>query len=62
LPESANLLSAWQDQVEPFLEHCQLSLPETAPDQVGRQEHTPHLKVLLAEMQSVARLEPEAEW
>jgi ring-1,2-phenylacetyl-CoA epoxidase subunit PaaC len=62
LPEFTGVWSAWRDQVEPFLERCQLSRPATNPNQAGRQEHTPHLKVLLSELQSVARMEPEAEW
>lgn len=36
-------------------------IPGASPDQ-GRRRHTPHLAVLVGEMQSVARLEPEATW
>jgi ring-1,2-phenylacetyl-CoA epoxidase subunit PaaC len=62
MPRSTDLWAAWKNQVQPFLERCQLSLPSTDPIQIVRVEHTPHLKVLLAEMQSVARMEPEAGW
>jgi len=62
LPESIGIRSAWLDQVEPFLERCLLTLPAAVLDQFQRHEHTPHLRVLLSELQSVARMEPGAEW
>ena len=53
---------SWEAQVIPFLSECQLTLPAGARRALNRQGHTRHLAVLLNEMQSVARLDPEAEW
>jgi len=53
---------SWEAQVIPFLGECQLILPAGAERLLNRQEHSRHLPILLAEMQSVARLDPEAEW
>ena len=37
--------------------------PDSSAEEVlGREQHSRHLALLLAELQSVARLEPEAEW
>jgi ring-1,2-phenylacetyl-CoA epoxidase subunit PaaC len=62
LPASAALAVAWGDQVMAFLHSCELDLPEVERIHLERSEHTPHLKALLAEMQSVARLDPAAGW
>ena len=53
---------AWEAQVLPFLAECELSLPQGQPLALDRQQHSQHLAVMLAEMQSVARLDPQAEW
>ena len=48
----------------PFLAECDLNVPDDALPRrdIPRTEHTEHLVALLAEMQSVARLDPAAEW
>lgn len=61
-PASGELGAAWEALVFPGLRQCELSLPDAPRLALSRQEHTPHLKVLLAEMQSLARSEPQAEW
>ena len=50
--------------MRPFLAECALTIPDDALPRrdIPRTEHTEHLMVLLAEMQSVARLDPTAEW
>jgi ring-1,2-phenylacetyl-CoA epoxidase subunit PaaC len=53
---------AWEGRVLPLLASCGLRLPDFDDMQVRREQHTKHLKVLLDEMQSVARLDPRAEW
>jgi ring-1,2-phenylacetyl-CoA epoxidase subunit PaaC len=63
------LWSAWFDEVVPFLRACELRLPDgpeardrCLPESAGREKHTPDFSVLVAEIQSVARLDPEANW
>lgn len=59
LPEARQ---SWQARVIPLLNESQLTLPTGPELTLNRQGHTPYLPVLLSEMQSVARLDPEAEW
>lgn len=65
---AASLRPAWEARILPTLQDCHLIIPsrngEPAALQVSatREQHTPHLKLLLAEMQSVARLDPQAVW
>ena len=54
--------SAWSEQEIQFLVGCQLELPQTPHQEISRQEHTPYLKVMLADLQSVARLDSQAHW
>ena len=62
LPESADLKRAWLDRVIPVLRVSDLSIPEPEDAQhiPSRLEHTPHLGMLLAEMQSLVHLDPQA--
>jgi ring-1,2-phenylacetyl-CoA epoxidase subunit PaaC len=62
LPPSDGLRAAWEGLVLPVLGECGLNLPASPQYRIERREHTPYLKALLAEMQSVARLDPQAEW
>ncbi len=64
VPDMALLRREWEAAVRPFLAECGLAIPEEALPRrdVPRTEHTEHLMALLAEMQSVARMDPEAEW
>ncbi len=59
---SENLKDKWQDKVYPTLIESSLVIPATPRLQLNRQTHTHHLEVLLSEMQSVARLEADANW
>lgn len=62
-PENAIIESKWLDIVKSFLGESGLKAPDDyEPIEVDRVEHTPHLNVLLIEMQEVARLDPEAQW
>jgi ring-1,2-phenylacetyl-CoA epoxidase subunit PaaC len=56
------LRAAWEGRVIPLFESCGLQLPDISGTQVSREQHTKHLNVLIDEMQSVARLDPRAEW
>jgi ring-1,2-phenylacetyl-CoA epoxidase subunit PaaC len=64
LPSSWKLQRDWLEMVFPVLRSSDLRTPE--PDQAtpapARGEHTPHLSVLIGEMQSLVRLDPQAEW
>jgi ring-1,2-phenylacetyl-CoA epoxidase subunit PaaC len=62
LPDPQAMLATWDSVVIPFLEGCSLRIPQETRLEISREEHTLHLKILLAEMQTVARSEPEAEW
>jgi ring-1,2-phenylacetyl-CoA epoxidase subunit PaaC len=64
IPDPALLRREWEGVAQPFLAECALLVPDDALPRrdVPRAEHTEHLMALLAEMQSVARLDPAAEW
>lgn len=56
------LKKSWEERVLPLLESCGFLLPKISGLKVSREQHTKHLHVLLDEMQSVARLDTQAEW
>ena len=64
IPDVALLRREWEGWVRPILAECSLVIPDEAMPrrQIPRTEHTEYLVALLSEMQSVARLDPEAEW
>ncbi len=62
LPDAGLVQSAWSEQEIQFLVGCQLELPQTPHQEISRQEHTPYLKVMIADLQSVARLDSQARW
>ena len=63
LADAQQLKRRWFDIVFPALKDAGLRVPDTTePIATDRQQHTPHLTALLAEMQEVARYDPEAEW
>ncbi len=64
LPPAGAVRDAWQQTVMPFLSETGLQIPQAAGHVMpSRETHTQHLTDLLADMQSVARLEgPEVTW
>jgi ring-1,2-phenylacetyl-CoA epoxidase subunit PaaC len=62
VPDSGDLHHGWLEKVVSFLQECSLSIPGAPPQPLHRQEHTPHLTVMLKDLQSVARSETEAKW
>lgn len=64
IPDVALLRREWEGWVRPILAECSLVIPDEAMPRrhIPRTEHTEYLVALLSEMQSVARLDPEAEW
>lgn len=59
----ADLHQQWLQTVRDHLTNASLTIPDkTQPPTTSRTEHTPHLTTLLAEMQMVARLDPQATW
>jgi ring-1,2-phenylacetyl-CoA epoxidase subunit PaaC len=62
VPDSKEVKTAWEAEVIPFLRECELVVPEAPQMEMERTQHTPHLKVLLTEMQMLARAEPDAKW
>jgi ring-1,2-phenylacetyl-CoA epoxidase subunit PaaC len=63
-PELATLRERWQEQVARVVTAATLRLPEDRSVARGgrRGLHTEHLGLMLAEMQSVARAHPGAQW
>jgi ring-1,2-phenylacetyl-CoA epoxidase subunit PaaC len=61
-PAPDQLQVAWERSVVAFLQECLLEVPDTPRLRASRDQHTPHLEILLNEMQSVARLDREARW
>jgi ring-1,2-phenylacetyl-CoA epoxidase subunit PaaC len=63
VPRFDGLLSAWVALVTGDLTGCNLRIPDGISSKpAGRNEHTPHLELLVTEMQEVARLEAGAAW
>jgi ring-1,2-phenylacetyl-CoA epoxidase subunit PaaC len=62
IPDSAELITAWRAQVLPDLQVGNLELPSTDSALPSRRDHSKHLKVMVHEMQSVVRLDPQAQW
>jgi ring-1,2-phenylacetyl-CoA epoxidase subunit PaaC len=63
VPQVEEVREAWLAVVSPFLKEAGLRLlAETTSWSGGRDEHTEYLAPLLADLQEVARLYPEAEW
>lgn len=64
IPQQSLVQREWATVAQSFLTACNLRIPDNAlPHRaIPRTEHTEHLMRLLAEMQSVARLDPAAEW
>jgi ring-1,2-phenylacetyl-CoA epoxidase subunit PaaC len=63
-PDAAALLPAWRDRVARVLDEATLTMPGEAWMQRGGKQgvHTEHLGHLLAEMQSLHRAYPGAQW
>ena len=65
-PATARLQQSWDKQAREFLEACELNTPKNTlgDDFVSqtRNQHTPHLIVLVNELQSVAREDPVGIW
>jgi ring-1,2-phenylacetyl-CoA epoxidase subunit PaaC len=62
LPKPEKISTSWQQQVISHLTAASLHIPEAAPTPYERTTHTTFLSVLLQELQSVARQDPNAEW
>jgi len=64
IPDAALLRREWEGKVRPILAECGLAISDGAMPRrdIPRTEHTEYLVALLSELQSVARLDPEAEW
>lgn len=64
LPSLEAIGREWAAAAQVFLAECNLVVPDDGLPQrdIPRHEHTEALMALLAEMQAVARMDPEAEW
>ncbi|GAB4580200.1 MAG: phenylacetate-CoA oxygenase subunit PaaC [Anaerolineales bacterium] len=62
LTGSPTLHAAWQAQVIPFLESANLRIPPVKMRTLNRSLPSQHLVNILADLQQVARLDPQAAW
>lgn len=64
VPARDQLEQEWKSEVIPFLRESELEVPDSvsAQSQMTREKHTPHLQVLITEMQWVAKLDSQAKW
>lgn len=61
-PDVLVLRKQWEEIVLSHLAASNLKIPDTPALELPRTEHSEHLTDLLADMQQVARWDPEAEW
>jgi ring-1,2-phenylacetyl-CoA epoxidase subunit PaaC len=62
-PDPEILYQSWTEVIVPFLKDTGLNLPAENTSPTGdRREHTAYLPPLLAELQGVARSDPDAGW
>lgn len=62
LPDSQELRSAWLAEIDTTLKKAGLQVPTTMSPAISREQHSAYLAVLLRELQSVVRLDPQAAW
>ncbi len=63
VPSSADLFERWSGEVTQFLAKSGLQANLQSPvSDFDRRTHSPHLPALIEDLQSVARLDPEATW
>jgi ring-1,2-phenylacetyl-CoA epoxidase subunit PaaC len=60
--DAKTVYSDWQAQVIPFLEAAKLAIPPSKMRTLNRELPSQHLVNILAELQQVARLDPQAQW
>ena len=62
-PDLAEVKSAWLEHVTSHLKTSDLAIPTNhKPQATSRTQHTDYLSELLADLQQVARLEPQGTW
>tara|TARA_B110000503_G_C7172609_1_gene425095 strand:+ start:9738 stop:10496 length:759 start_codon:yes stop_codon:yes gene_type:complete len=64
MPDRSQAQTTWNEQVEAVLNQASLTKPEGSWSQKGGRDglHTEHLSYMLAEMQVLPRLHPDAKW
>jgi ring-1,2-phenylacetyl-CoA epoxidase subunit PaaC len=62
IPSSQELKAAWLEETGTFLKFCGLVIPQENQHESDRRVHTAFFAPLIAELQSVNRLDLEAEW
>lgn len=60
--EPQTLYAAWQARVIPLLQDASLQVPTTKMKTLRREVQSQHLVDILADLQQVARLDPQASW
>jgi ring-1,2-phenylacetyl-CoA epoxidase subunit PaaC len=61
-PERSRVQQDWMEQAHALVQECELQMPAAGEPPASRREHISGFKVLIDELQSVARLDPEAVW
>lgn len=62
IPNARDWRRAWEDEIMPFFKDINLGGAPLRNLRLSRTRHTDHLITLITEMQSVARLQPDARW
>jgi len=63
VPGSSSLFDVWSREVREFLKEASLAVPEVQGDvESDRTVHSEYFPTLIADLQEVARLDPEAQW
>ncbi|HEX9597513.1 MAG TPA: Phenylacetic acid catabolic protein, partial [Anaerolineales bacterium] len=63
VPGSSSLFDLWSEEVTQFLKEAGLQVPPANNDvQADRAVHSEYFPALIADLQEVAQLDPEAQW
>lgn len=63
VPDLKRVQAEWKALVEPFLRRCELVVPDgPAPPERRPDSASPHMESLIAELQEVSRIAPNAAW
>ncbi len=63
VPGSSSLFDVWKEEMTTFLAQASLQVPDSAGRvEVDRAVHSEYFPALIAELQEVAQLDPEAQW
>lgn len=63
VPDNSRVFEVWAAEAKQFLKEAGLDVPKSGgPVEVDRAAHSEYFPALIAELQEVAQLDPEAQW